>query len=235
MWGELRWGVVWIAEKYFREAATGHVLHGRTLVAVADRFLGVGCSVKSSLHPHQPGLILPSSLNVRQKAAVATLCTLWASPPEDAHRASHQLLGHRRGVVPLPGGRPVVALRVAAWRCFLWACKKPGRRARKNGSRVSCCWQWCSCEGEADALGRRSGGRGLPLFLAATRWCRQGGGGCGVAGAGLEAGGGEGDVLLPVAQEVKFQFNFAQVRPWRPSWICHPPHSSFNRSLKLQN
>jgi hypothetical protein len=24
-----------------------------------------------------PGLILPSSLNVRQKAAVATLCTLW--------------------------------------------------------------------------------------------------------------------------------------------------------------
>ncbi len=25
-------------------------------------------------HPHQPGLILPSSLNVRQKAAVATLC-----------------------------------------------------------------------------------------------------------------------------------------------------------------
>jgi hypothetical protein len=29
-------------------------------------------------HPHQPGLILPSSLNVRQKAAVATLCTLWS-------------------------------------------------------------------------------------------------------------------------------------------------------------
>ncbi len=28
-------------------------------------------------HPHQPGLILPSWLNVRQKAAVATLCTLW--------------------------------------------------------------------------------------------------------------------------------------------------------------
>ncbi len=25
MWGELRWGEVWIAEKYFREAATGHV------------------------------------------------------------------------------------------------------------------------------------------------------------------------------------------------------------------
>jgi hypothetical protein len=30
-------------------------------------------------HPHQPGLILPSSLNVRQKAAVATLCTLWCT------------------------------------------------------------------------------------------------------------------------------------------------------------
>ncbi len=28
-------------------------------------------------HPHQPGLILPSWWNVRQKAAVATLCTLW--------------------------------------------------------------------------------------------------------------------------------------------------------------
>jgi hypothetical protein len=31
-------------------------------------------------HPHQPGQILPSSLNVRQKAAVATLCTLWLEP-----------------------------------------------------------------------------------------------------------------------------------------------------------
>jgi hypothetical protein len=30
-------------------------------------------------HPHQPGLILPSSLNVRQKAAVATLSTLWSA------------------------------------------------------------------------------------------------------------------------------------------------------------
>ena len=26
---------------------------------------------------HQPGLILPSWWNVRQKAAVTTLCTLW--------------------------------------------------------------------------------------------------------------------------------------------------------------
>ncbi len=28
-------------------------------------------------HPHQPSLILPSWLNVRQKAEVTTLCTLW--------------------------------------------------------------------------------------------------------------------------------------------------------------
>jgi hypothetical protein len=28
-------------------------------------------------HPHQPRLILPSWLNVRQKADVTTLCTLW--------------------------------------------------------------------------------------------------------------------------------------------------------------
>ncbi len=38
-----------------------------------------GCNSVYSVHPHlhQPGLILPSWLNVRQKAAVATLCTLW--------------------------------------------------------------------------------------------------------------------------------------------------------------
>ncbi len=36
-------------------------------------------------HPQQPGPISPSSLNVRQKAVIATLCTLWCtettSPP----------------------------------------------------------------------------------------------------------------------------------------------------------
>ncbi len=37
-----------IAEKYFREAATRHV-HCRTLIAVAERFLEVGCSLISSL------------------------------------------------------------------------------------------------------------------------------------------------------------------------------------------
>ncbi len=37
-------------------------------------------------HPHQPGLILPSSLNVRQKAAVATLCTLRSYQPARLQR-----------------------------------------------------------------------------------------------------------------------------------------------------
>jgi hypothetical protein len=44
---------VGIAEKYFREAATG-LVHCRTLVAVAERFLEVGCSLISSLDvPHR--------------------------------------------------------------------------------------------------------------------------------------------------------------------------------------
>jgi hypothetical protein len=33
--------------------------------------------------PHQPRPILPSSLNVRQKADVTTLCTLWRQPYTD--------------------------------------------------------------------------------------------------------------------------------------------------------
>ncbi len=53
-WGEVRWRVR-IAEKSFREAATGHV-HCRTLVAVAERFREVGCSLISSL-----GLTDPSA------------------------------------------------------------------------------------------------------------------------------------------------------------------------------
>ncbi len=44
-WDEVE---VWIAEKSFREAATGHV-HCRTLVAVAERFREVGCSLITSL------------------------------------------------------------------------------------------------------------------------------------------------------------------------------------------
>jgi hypothetical protein len=47
-WPSLMWGGLGIAEKPFREAATGHV-HWRTLVAVAERFLGVGCSLLTSL------------------------------------------------------------------------------------------------------------------------------------------------------------------------------------------
>jgi hypothetical protein len=49
--------------------------------SVHSNFTGEGkCNERGwacTPHPHQPGLILPSSLNVRQKAAVATLCTLW--------------------------------------------------------------------------------------------------------------------------------------------------------------
>ncbi len=37
-------------------------------------------------HPYQPALILPSWLNVCQKAAVATLCTLWYTATSAAHR-----------------------------------------------------------------------------------------------------------------------------------------------------
>jgi hypothetical protein len=48
--------------------------------SVHCNFTGDGeCSEKGRActpHPHQPGLILPSWSNVRQKATVATLCTL---------------------------------------------------------------------------------------------------------------------------------------------------------------
>jgi hypothetical protein len=43
-------------------------------------------------HPHQPGQILPSWLNVRQKAAVTTLCTLWIEPWTYCHITSAQSL-----------------------------------------------------------------------------------------------------------------------------------------------
>jgi hypothetical protein len=46
--------------------------------SVHCNFTGKGkCNEACTPHPHQPGLILPSSLKVRQKAAVATLCALW--------------------------------------------------------------------------------------------------------------------------------------------------------------
>jgi hypothetical protein len=49
--------------------------------SVHCNFTGEGkCNVRGwacTPHSHQPGLILPSSLNVRQKAAASTLCTLW--------------------------------------------------------------------------------------------------------------------------------------------------------------
>jgi hypothetical protein len=51
-------------------------------------------------HPHQPGQILPSSLNVRQKAAVATLCTLWAGQPvSDPRLRLSTLFFHVKGTV----------------------------------------------------------------------------------------------------------------------------------------
>jgi hypothetical protein len=37
-------------------------------------------------HPHQPGLILPSRLNVRQNADVTILCTLWVAWASDVER-----------------------------------------------------------------------------------------------------------------------------------------------------
>ncbi len=49
--------------------------------SVHCNFTGDGkCNERVGVHPppHQPGLILPSWWNVRQKAAVATLCTLWS-------------------------------------------------------------------------------------------------------------------------------------------------------------
>ncbi len=57
------------------------MLHPRLSHAALCNFTGeCKCNVRGwacTPHPHQPGLILPSSLNVRQKAAVATLCILW--------------------------------------------------------------------------------------------------------------------------------------------------------------
>ncbi len=50
-----------------------------TLLVMVNVMKGGG---RAHPHPHQPGLILPSLLNVRQKAAVATLCTLWVFQPQ---------------------------------------------------------------------------------------------------------------------------------------------------------
>ncbi len=76
------------------------------------------------------------------------------------------------------------------------ACKKPGRLARKNGSRVSCRWRWFGGEVEADELGRTGGLGMLPGWAAAPGGAAMGDGGA--TGAGLEPGGG--DVVLPVVQ-----------------------------------
>ncbi len=43
-------------------------------------------------HPNQPGLILPSCWNVRQKVAIATLCTLCPSPLSMQLSRSYRIL-----------------------------------------------------------------------------------------------------------------------------------------------
>ena len=67
---------------YFPRDETGLVCRVCPLSwSVHCKFTGYGkCKERGwacTPHPHQSGIILPSSLNVRQKAAVATLCTLW--------------------------------------------------------------------------------------------------------------------------------------------------------------
>jgi hypothetical protein len=58
-------------------------------------------------HPYQPGPILPSSLNVRQKAAVATLCTLCFDPwrPFGVRYTQHSVLFLICLVLTLPRSR----------------------------------------------------------------------------------------------------------------------------------
>ncbi len=105
----------------------------------------------------------------------------------------------KEGVILLPGGRPAVALWVAAWRCFPCGSKNHGRRARKNGLRVNCHWQ-CGCEVKAHALRRRGDG-GRLLSGPAVRqwewrshWCRAWGGRWGCCPpscpSGARSGGG---------------------------------------------
>ncbi len=58
-------------------------------------------------HPHQPGLILPSWLNVRQKAAVATLCTLWSHLRANLFNGVFSLKYPRLFNLPIPGPWPL--------------------------------------------------------------------------------------------------------------------------------
>jgi hypothetical protein len=94
-------------------------------------------------------------------------------------------------VVREGGGRPALSAGVAALGRLLWACKKPARLCRKNGSRV--CGRGLGGEVEADPRafatrrgrrGRRVGGGVQPGASAGRRGCRRRAG-----AAGLEAGG----------------------------------------------
>jgi hypothetical protein len=57
---------------YWHDEPNEPTKEGPTLLVMVNVMKGGG----RAPHPHQPGLILPSGWNVRQKAAVATLCTL---------------------------------------------------------------------------------------------------------------------------------------------------------------
>jgi hypothetical protein len=80
VWGEWRWGEVWgevevwIAVKSFRAAATGHV-HCRTLVAVAERFREVGCSLN---------ILLVKNVQVTEEA--------FSSQKRPSNTSKHELL-----------------------------------------------------------------------------------------------------------------------------------------------
>ncbi len=74
-------------------------------------------------HPHQPGQILPSSLNVRQKATVATLCTLWNThcPRVIQYKSGKQRRKTKFKQV-FSGGYCLVCVENCRGCCFLYSC-----------------------------------------------------------------------------------------------------------------
>jgi hypothetical protein len=77
-----------------------------TLLVMVSVMKGGG---RAPPHSHQPGLILPSCWNVRQKAAVATLCVLCG--PD--RQAQHDRLVNSR----VHGGQPPGRI-IGAWMVF---------------------------------------------------------------------------------------------------------------------
>ncbi len=100
-------------------------------------------------HPHQPSLILPSWVNVRQKAAVTTLCTLWfgifivilsMAPQERWARCRHTCPRRRKsGWLSWARTTPLkTTFRIWCLYCYLvqerWArYRRPCPRRRKSG------------------------------------------------------------------------------------------------------